>query len=87
MVYSDEPKELILEYMSLMKARGKVITGVDIGGVSSESKEKKRNEIVKVKLEKVDEEKNYGKTSASGAGASEAKSTEEEKCNTLTHYS
>ncbi|MCI76241.1 hypothetical protein A2U01_0097510, partial [Trifolium medium] len=45
MVYSDEPKEVILEYMSLMKAQGKVIIGADIGGVSSEGKEKKRKGI------------------------------------------
>ncbi|MCH96281.1 hypothetical protein A2U01_0017265, partial [Trifolium medium] len=79
MVYSDEPKEVILEYMRLLKEQGKIITGADIGGASSEGKQTKRKRSVKVKLEKVDEEKTSDKTSTSGAGASEAKPTEEKK--------
>ncbi|MCI63383.1 hypothetical protein A2U01_0084640, partial [Trifolium medium] len=46
---------------------------------SPEDKQKKRKRTVKVKQEKVVEEKTSGKTSASRVGAPEAKSTEELK--------
>ncbi|MCI90697.1 hypothetical protein A2U01_0111991, partial [Trifolium medium] len=43
--------------MRLMKAEGITITGADIAKTSPEDKQKKRKRIVKVKQEKVVEEK------------------------------
>ncbi|MCI77843.1 hypothetical protein A2U01_0099113, partial [Trifolium medium] len=58
---------------------GITITGADIAKASPEDKQKKRKRIVKVKQEKVVEEKTSGNTSASGAEAHKAKSTDERK--------
>ncbi|MCH85836.1 hypothetical protein A2U01_0006688, partial [Trifolium medium] len=78
-LFSNEPPEVILEYMRLMKEEGIKVTGDEIAKASPEDKQKKRKRIVKVKLGKIVEEKTSGKTSASRAGAPEAKSTEELK--------
>ncbi|MCI79432.1 hypothetical protein A2U01_0100703, partial [Trifolium medium] len=52
--------------MRLMKEDGIIITGVDIAKASPEDKQKKRKRVIKVKQEKVIEEKTSGNTSASG---------------------
>ncbi|MCH80268.1 hypothetical protein A2U01_0001034 [Trifolium medium] len=78
-LFSNESKEVILEYMRLMKEEGVVITGADIANVTPEDKQKKRKRIMKVKQEKAVEAKTTGNTSASGAEASQVKSSEEKK--------
>ncbi|MCH88343.1 hypothetical protein A2U01_0009227, partial [Trifolium medium] len=50
-LFSNEPKEVILEYIRLMKAEGVIITGADIAHVPTDDKKRKR--IIKVKQEKV----------------------------------
>ncbi|MCH83836.1 hypothetical protein A2U01_0004662, partial [Trifolium medium] len=83
-LFSNEPKEVVLEYMRIMKDEGVIITGADIAQAYPEDKQEKMKRIVKVKQEKVDEETTSGNTSASRAGASEAKSTEEKKASEAT---
>ncbi|MCI26344.1 hypothetical protein A2U01_0047539, partial [Trifolium medium] len=78
-LFSNEPPDVILENMRLMKAEGIIITGADIAKVSPDDKQKKRKRIVKVKQEKVIEVKTSGNTSASGAEAFKAKFTEDKK--------
>ncbi|MCI45417.1 hypothetical protein A2U01_0066656, partial [Trifolium medium] len=63
--------------MRLVKEQGIQITSTDIAHVSHEDKQKKRKRIIKVKQEKINEAKTSGNTSASGAEASEVKSTDE----------
>ncbi|MCH90105.1 hypothetical protein A2U01_0011012, partial [Trifolium medium] len=77
--FSNEPPDVILEYMRLMKAKGIIITGADIAKVSPEDKQKKRKRIVNVKQDKISEANTSCYTSASGAEAPEAKSTDEKK--------
>ncbi|MCI53618.1 hypothetical protein A2U01_0074865, partial [Trifolium medium] len=70
--------------MRLMKTEGITITGADIAKASPEVKQKKMKRIVKVKQEKVCEEKTSDNTSAFGAEAPEAKSTDERKATETT---
>ncbi|MCI38314.1 hypothetical protein A2U01_0059542, partial [Trifolium medium] len=63
--------------MRLMKAEGLTITSADIAKASPEDKQKKRKRIVKIKQDKIVEEKTFGNTSASGAEVPKAKSTED----------
>ncbi|MCI18983.1 hypothetical protein A2U01_0040138, partial [Trifolium medium] len=55
MLFDNEPKDVILEYMRLMKTEGITITGDDIFHVPTEDKKRKR--IVKIKQEKASEDK------------------------------
>ncbi|MCI13400.1 hypothetical protein A2U01_0034517, partial [Trifolium medium] len=55
MLFDNESKDVILEYMRLMKEEGITITGADIAHVPTEDKKRKR--VVKVKQEKASEDK------------------------------
>ncbi|MCI28849.1 hypothetical protein A2U01_0050051, partial [Trifolium medium] len=67
-LFSNEPPDVIFEFMRLMKDEVVIITGDNIAKVSPG----KRKRIVKVKQELAAEEKTSGNTSASGAGVPEA---------------
>ncbi|MCH80540.1 hypothetical protein A2U01_0001310 [Trifolium medium] len=69
-VYDNEPKEVILEYIRLMKEIGVKITGKDIGKASPVGKQKERKKVVK---EEILEENTTSKV-----GASESKVASEE---------
>ncbi|MCI33245.1 hypothetical protein A2U01_0054462, partial [Trifolium medium] len=64
--------------MRLNKASGRTLTTADIGASSTAGKPLKRKRADKGKADKVvEEKKKSGKTSASGAGASETRASEE----------
>ncbi|MCI49751.1 hypothetical protein A2U01_0070995, partial [Trifolium medium] len=48
-LFSNEPKDVILEYKRLMKAKGVIITGADIAQVPADDKKRKRTVKVKKK--------------------------------------